>query len=52
MGSLSAEYGLPSEAAYSASKFWVRGLTEAMNIEWNGMGSTCVTSCPISLPLR
>ena len=34
MGSLSAEYGLPSEATYSASKFWVRGFTEAMNIEW------------------
>ena len=38
MGSLSAEYGLPSEAAYSASKFWVRGLTEAMNIEWERHG--------------
>jgi NADP-dependent 3-hydroxy acid dehydrogenase YdfG len=34
MCSLSAEYGIPSEATYSASKFWVRGFTEAINIEW------------------
>jgi NAD(P)-dependent dehydrogenase (short-subunit alcohol dehydrogenase family) len=34
MGSLASEYGVPSEAVYSASKFFVRGLTEAMNIEW------------------
>lgn len=32
--SLSAEYGVPSEATYSASKFFVRGFTEALNIEW------------------
>ena len=38
MCSLSAEYGLPSEATYSASKFWVRGFTEAMNIEWEQHG--------------
>lgn len=38
MGSLSAEYGVPSEAVYSASKFFVRGLTEAMNIEWERHG--------------
>jgi NAD(P)-dependent dehydrogenase (short-subunit alcohol dehydrogenase family) len=38
MGSLSSEYGVPSEAVYSASKFFVRGLTEAMNIEWERHG--------------
>lgn len=38
MCSLSAEYGVPSEATYSASKFWVRGFTEAMNIEWERHG--------------
>ncbi|SKQ79619.1 alpha/beta hydrolase [Mycobacteroides abscessus subsp. massiliense] len=38
MCSLSSEYGLPSEAVYSASKFWVRGFTEAMNIEWEQHG--------------
>jgi NAD(P)-dependent dehydrogenase (short-subunit alcohol dehydrogenase family) len=34
MGSLASEYGVPSEAIYSATKFFVRGLTEALNIEW------------------
>ena len=38
MCSLSAEYGIPSEATYSASKFFVRGFTEAMNIEWERHG--------------
>lgn len=38
MGSLASEYGIPSEAVYSASKFFVRGLTEAINIEWERFG--------------
>jgi NAD(P)-dependent dehydrogenase (short-subunit alcohol dehydrogenase family) len=38
MSSLSSEYGVPSEAVYSASKFFVRGLTEALNIEWERHG--------------
>jgi NAD(P)-dependent dehydrogenase (short-subunit alcohol dehydrogenase family) len=38
MSSLSSEYGVPSEAVYSATKFFVRGLTEAMNIEWERHG--------------
>ena len=32
--SASAVYGQPSIASYSASKFFVRGWTEALNIEW------------------
>ena len=38
MCSLSSEYGVPSEAVYSASKFFVKGLTEALNIEWERHG--------------
>lgn len=34
MSSTSAEYGAPDHAMYSASKFFVRGLTEALNIEF------------------
>lgn len=34
MSSASALYGTPHFASYSASKFAVRGLTEALNIEW------------------
>ncbi|QFU89614.1 SDR family oxidoreductase [Amycolatopsis sp. YIM 10] len=38
MCSRAAEYGVPSEAIYSATKFFVRGLTEALNIEWERHG--------------
>lgn len=34
MSSLSAEYGSPHHAVYSATKFFVRGYTEALNIEY------------------
>jgi short-subunit dehydrogenase len=33
MGSASALYGVPDVATYSASKFFVRGLTEALDLE-------------------
>ena len=38
MSSASAIYGTPAFAVYSASKFFVRGLTEALNIEWARQG--------------
>lgn len=38
MSSASALYGIPHLASYSASKFAVRGLTEALNIEWAQQG--------------
>lgn len=38
MGSASAEYGVPELAAYSASKFFVRGLSEALNLEFEAEG--------------
>jgi NADP-dependent 3-hydroxy acid dehydrogenase YdfG len=34
MASTSAEYGSPHHAVYSATTFFVRGLTEALNIEY------------------
>ncbi|RPI16058.1 MAG: SDR family oxidoreductase [Lysobacterales bacterium] len=34
MCSTSAEYGSPQHAVYSATKFFVRGLTEALNVEY------------------
>ena len=34
MGSVAAIYGVPLEAVYSASKFFVHGLTEALALEW------------------
>jgi NADP-dependent 3-hydroxy acid dehydrogenase YdfG len=38
MTSTSAEYGSPQHAVYSATKFFVRGLTEALNIEYRAHG--------------
>ena len=38
MSSTSAEYGSPEHAVYSATKFFVRGLTEALNIEYRAHG--------------
>ena len=38
MSSASAQYGVPTMASYSASKFAVRGLTEALELEWRGHG--------------
>ncbi len=38
MASASAIYGTPAFAVYSSTKFFVRGLTEALNIEWARQG--------------
>jgi NAD(P)-dependent dehydrogenase (short-subunit alcohol dehydrogenase family) len=38
MGSASGLYGTPHMASYSASKFAVRGLTEALDLEWRQHG--------------
>jgi NADP-dependent 3-hydroxy acid dehydrogenase YdfG len=38
MASTSAEYGSPHHAVYSATKFFVRGYTEALNIEYRPQG--------------
>lgn len=38
MASTSAEYGSPLHAVYSATKFFVRGYTEALNIEYRVHG--------------
>jgi NAD(P)-dependent dehydrogenase (short-subunit alcohol dehydrogenase family) len=38
MCSTSAEYGSPRHAVYSATKFFVRGLTEALDIEYREHG--------------
>ena len=35
MSSSSSLYGVPGFASYSASKFWVKGFTEALNVEWS-----------------
>ncbi|WP_230660919.1 SDR family NAD(P)-dependent oxidoreductase [Psychrobacter sp. I-STPA10] len=47
LSSASAIYGQPEIAAYSASKFFVRGLTEALNIEYEPMGVRVVDVMPL-----
>ncbi len=46
MSSASALYGVPHLASYSASKFAVRALTEALNIEWARQGIRVVDIMP------
>lgn len=46
MSSASALYGVPDFASYSASKFAVRGLTEALNVEWSREGIKVVDLMP------
>ena len=47
LSSASAIYGQPEIAPYSASKFFVRGLTEALNIEYEQMGIRVVDVMPL-----
>jgi NAD(P)-dependent dehydrogenase (short-subunit alcohol dehydrogenase family) len=47
MSSSSAEYGQASLATYSATKFAVRGLTEALNVEWQDQGIRVMDVMPL-----
>jgi NADP-dependent 3-hydroxy acid dehydrogenase YdfG len=47
MCSASAIYGVPDLASYSASKFFVRGLTEALNVELDRDGITVTDLMPL-----
>ena len=47
MGSASGFYGVPDLATYSASKFFIRGLTEALNLELDRHGITVTDLMPL-----
>ncbi|MCH6196453.1 SDR family oxidoreductase [Corynebacterium mastitidis] len=47
MGSASAIYGQPHITPYSASKFYITGLTEALDLEWRGDGIRVVGLMPL-----
>ncbi|CAN5144375.1 SDR family oxidoreductase [soil metagenome] len=47
LASASAIYGQADLATYSASKFFVRGLTEALDIEWSGYGIRVLAMWPL-----
>jgi len=38
MSSVASLFAAPSEVTYAASKFWVKGFTEALNMEWERYG--------------
>jgi NADP-dependent 3-hydroxy acid dehydrogenase YdfG len=47
LASASAIYGQPELATYSATKFFVRGITEALDIEWNRYGIRVIAIWPL-----
>ncbi|HXO18534.1 MAG TPA: SDR family oxidoreductase, partial [Thermoanaerobaculia bacterium] len=47
MGSASGIYGVPDLATYSASKFFIRGLTEALSLELEGEGIVVTDLMPL-----
>ncbi|MEX0429510.1 SDR family oxidoreductase [Nocardioides sp. DS6] len=47
LASASAIYGQPELATYSATKFAVRGLTEALDLEWRADGITVTALWPL-----
>lgn len=47
LASASAIYGQPSLATYSATKFAVRGLTEALDLEWHKFGIRVMSVWPL-----
>lgn len=53
LASASAEYGTPDFATYSASKMFVRGLSEALDIEWqrHGIRVACIMPAFVATPM-
>ena len=47
LASASAIYGQPELANYSATKFFVRGITEALDIEWGRYGIRVIAMWPL-----
>ena len=47
MSSASSDYGVPELASYSASKFAVKALTEALELEWKKYG---ISVCDVMPP--
>jgi short-subunit dehydrogenase len=47
LASASAMYGQPELATYSATKFAVRGLTEALELEWRRHGIRVIDMWPL-----
>lgn len=53
MASVASIIGAPTEATYAASKFWIRGFTEALHVEWKRYGiHVCdIMPCFVNTPM-
>lgn len=53
MASVASVIGAPTEATYAASKFWVRGFTEALHVEWkrHGIHVCDIMPCFVNTPM-
>lgn len=53
IASASANYGTPGFATYSASKMFVRGLSQALDIEWrpHGIRVSCILPAFVATPM-
>ena len=53
LSSASASYGSPDYATYSASKMFVRGLSEALDVEWrrHGIRIACIMPAFVDTPM-
>jgi short-subunit dehydrogenase len=53
LASASAAYGTPDFATYSATKMFVRGLSEALDIEWrrHGIRVACMLPAFVATPM-
>jgi NAD(P)-dependent dehydrogenase (short-subunit alcohol dehydrogenase family) len=53
MASVASIIGAPTEASYAASKFWVRGFTEALHVEWkrHGIHVCDIMPCFVNTPM-
>jgi NAD(P)-dependent dehydrogenase (short-subunit alcohol dehydrogenase family) len=47
LASASAIYGQPELANYSATKFFIRGITEALDVEWSRYGIRVISMWPL-----
>jgi NAD(P)-dependent dehydrogenase (short-subunit alcohol dehydrogenase family) len=53
MASVASIIGVPTETTYAASKFWVRGFTEALHVEWrrHGIHVCDIMPCFVNTPM-
>lgn len=53
IASAASVFGVPTEAVYASTKFFVRGLSESLKLEWKpfGIDVTCIMPAYVTTPL-